>query len=314
VIRRVFALLGGGAALLTFASCSTFDTDNAATVNGTDITVDDLDAVRDDIAANPDQFADATDLDAAGAANGDLTRAVLSVLANNVVARAVIAEAGAAVTDQHLADARAALGAAAPDGPAIDALAERQALFTVLDELPAPEATQLQAMYEERPAATGAVCIQLVSADTEDAAATTADALRAGEPVATSEGVEMQSGCFPVEQLSGGLGAEEQDLLLNGTPGDVSNPIPPDAATGSPTWTVVRIQPWSDAEAGLTALFAGTSADPSTPPPSAGRLALAGALVTADVTVASEYGKWDQLSGSVVALTPAAEDATTGAA
>ena len=46
MIRRVFALLGGGAALLTFASCSTFDTDTAATVNGTDITVDDLQSVR----------------------------------------------------------------------------------------------------------------------------------------------------------------------------------------------------------------------------------------------------------------------------
>jgi hypothetical protein len=304
VIRPVFALLGGGAALLTFASCSTFDTGNAATVNGTDITVDQLDAVRDDIAANPDQFANASDLDASGAANGDLTRAVLGVLVNNAVGRSVLADAGVTVTDQQVADAKAALGADAPEGPALDALAQRQAIGTALDELPAPDATRLQAMYEEHPAATGAVCIQIVSTDTEAAAEAAAGALRAGEAPPAADGVQTQAGCFPVEQISGALGAEDQALLLNGRPGDVSNPIAPDPA-GSPTWTVVQVQPWADAEAGLTALFAGTAADGTTPPPSAGRLALAGALVTADITVASEYGKWDHLSGTVIALTPA---------
>jgi hypothetical protein len=307
VTRRVFALLGGGAALLTFASCSTFDTDNAATVNGTDITVDDLNAVRDDIAANPEQFANASDLDASGAANGDLTRAVLGVLVNNAVARSVLADAGAAVTDQQRSDARAALGADAPEGPALDALVERQALGTALDELPAPDAARLQAIYEERPAATGAVCVQIVSAATEEAATSAAAALRAGEAPAAADGVQIQPGCFPVEQISASLGAEDQDLLLSGKPGDVSAPIPPDVAAGTPTWTVVQIQSWAEAEEALNALFAGTAADGAAPPPPAGRLALVGALVTADVTVASEYGKWDQLSGSVIALTAPAD-------
>jgi hypothetical protein len=314
VIRRVFALLGGGAALLTFASCSTFDTDTAATVNGTDIPVDDLEAVRDDIAANAEQFATAADLDEFGAVNGDLTRAVLSVLVNNAVARSVLADAGSSVTDEQLAEATSALGEGVPDGPAARALAERQALGEALDDLPAPDATQLQAKYEDRPASTGVVCAQIVSATTEDAAVGAAAALEAGEDVATSDDVQAQSGCFPIEQLSGALGADDRELLLNGKPGDVSDPIAPDAEAGSPTWTVVQLQPWADAEAALTELFAGTTSGGGTPPPSPGRLTVTGALATADVTVASEYGRWDQLSGNVVALSPAAEDGTAGAA
>jgi SurA-like protein len=313
VIRRVFALVGGGAALLTFASCSTFDTGDAATVNGTDITVDDLQAVRDDIAANAEQFATGADLDQFGGVNGDLTRAVLSVLVNNAVARSVLADAGASVSDAQMAEATSALGEGVPEGPATQALAEREALGQALDGLPAPDAAQLQAKYEDRPASTGVVCAQIVSATTEDAAVDAAEALEAGEAPPTSDGVQAQSGCFPVEQLSGSMGVDDRDLLLSGRPGDVSDPIAPDAEAGSPTWTVLQLQPWAQAEADLTALFAGTTPD-GTPPPSPGRLMVTGALATADVTVASEYGRWDQLSGNVVALTPAAEDATAGAA
>jgi hypothetical protein len=168
-------------------------------------------------------------------------------------------------------------------------------------------------MYEDRPASIGVVCVQIVSAATEQQATDVAAALEAGEAPESADGVETQTGCFPIEQLSGALGVEDRDLLLNGEPGDVSQPIAPDVQAGSPTWTVVQVQPWADAEAEITALFAGTTAG-GTPPPAPGRLTVTGALATADVSVASEYGRWDQLSGNVVALTPAAEDGTAGPA
>jgi len=51
VTRRALALLGSAAALLALTSCATFDTSTAATVNGADIPISDLDAIRDAIAA-----------------------------------------------------------------------------------------------------------------------------------------------------------------------------------------------------------------------------------------------------------------------
>ena len=307
--------LGGGAALLTFASCSTFDTDNAATVNGTDITSDQLDAVRDHIADNADQFASAEDLDDAGEAKGDLTRAVLSVLIRNDVARHVLAAAGGTLTDEQLAEAKAGLGGDdLPEGPAADALIQRNALGAALDTLPAPDADQLRSLYDDQPASTGVVCLQIVSAPTKDAIEAAAGSLRAGESPATGGDLQSQAACIPVEQLGGGLAVDDLDLLLNGQPGDVSGLIGPDASAESPTWTVIRLQPWADAEQSLTALFAGTAAADGSTPPTPGQLALAGALVTADVTVSSSYGKWDPLAGGVVALTSAPEGDTTGAA
>lgn len=310
MIRRVFALLGGGAALLTFASCATFETDNAATVNGTDISADAVDAVRAQIAANPDEFTGGQGFDSFGDAGGDLTRAVVAALVSNEVASDILDQAGAPLTAEQVTAARDELGNA-PDGAATDMVARLNASGRAIDELPTLDAV-LQARYETLPASTGVVCLDIVSVPDEAAAMAATVSMRGGSVPVPADGTQVDSLCLTLDQALGALSADEQDFVLDGQPGDVLAPLAPREGDTTGTWTVLRIQPWADAEGGFPEVFTRTGAD-GTAPPSRGQMLMIGALATADVTVSSAYGRWDGLTGEIVALTPAAEPAADAA-
>ena len=168
--RRVLALLGGAATLLALNSCATFDTSAAATVNGTDITIDELDTIRQALADEPATFQLGSDsFDDAGAANGDLTRQALSLLIDNEIIRDALERAGTSVSDDDLAAAIEQMSTSANPVPedVQQALAYSSAGTSALDALTAPDPATLQPLYEERPASTGAVCLVVVSASTE---------------------------------------------------------------------------------------------------------------------------------------------------
>ena len=91
VNRRVLVLLGGVVAAATLSSCATFDSNTAATVNDTDISVDELDEIRTGLAEQPASFQlDTGNFDDAGAANGELTRQALSLLIDNEMIRTAL--------------------------------------------------------------------------------------------------------------------------------------------------------------------------------------------------------------------------------
>ena len=292
--RRALALLGSAAALLALTSCATFDTSTAATVNGADIPISDLDAIRDAIAAEPATFALGTEnFDDTGAANGDLTRQALSLLIDNEIILEALARAGAPVSDDAMAAAMQSLNASANPVPAgaQQALAYQSAGTAALGALTAPDPASLEDLYNERPASTGAVCLVIVSASTEDEAIAAQTTLEAGGTVEATDTVQTQDGCTPIGGLSQAFAGDDISFFLDAAPGAVSRVFPPDAS-GNTNYQVIQIQTWDDALEQFTA----------TVQQQPGALAKAAAFLDADIAVASEYGRWDRTSQSVVAV------------
>lgn len=315
MIRRVFGLLGGGAALLTFASCSTFDTGTAATVNGTDITVDQLDAVRDSMAADPTawQFTD-ENFDAAGEVDGDLTRSVLRFLIQNEVFADALDSAGVTVTEAQLADATANVESQISSAPedVRDALATGQAAQAALNDLQAPDPATMEATYEDRPAATGIVCLRAATSTSKDEVESALRAFEDGGAVTATDTLLVDDRCLLVQASDPAADTvvskfppAQADVLLSATPGNLL-PIVSGSTSASDdlSWQVIQVMHWDDAIDSFGELLAQRPAD----------AAVGGAYARAEVSVSSEYGRWDPLSVNVVALTPAAEGDSAGAA
>ena len=287
-------LLGGVVAAATLSSCATFDSNTAATVNGTDISVDQLDAIRTGLAEQPASFQlDTANFDDTGAANGELTRQALSLLIDNEVIRTALDDAGAPVTDEALAAVSDQLSASGGDTglPAAvqAALAYQSAGSAALDALEPADPASFETAYNERPASTGVVCLEIASAPTEAEAQAAADALAAGTPVATSDTVAVNDGCVPLNTLASAFPPEDVAWFLAAGPGDVSEIFPPSAADTA-SYQVIKMQTWDDALEKFTTVVTSSPGD----------LAKAAAFLTADIAVASEYGRWDVVSQSVV--------------
>jgi hypothetical protein len=318
VIRRVFALLGGGAALLTFASCSTFETDNAATVNGTDITVDQLEKMGSQISSVEglrEEF-----IDQFGGASGDLQRNLLALLIDNEVATELLESRGRPLTQADL-DAAAELGAASQNADIFeagddiaDALATSAAIASAIPEVAGPSDEQIDAAYAEQPASLGVVCANQIVVGSEGAAVDAAERLAAGEAIgAVSDAVGSTGGteligtsgapCPDLSDLATSLPAETYDAVLHAKPGVPLGPFSFPGAEGGRIWVVLQVQLLDDARANLTAAI---DANP-------GNLSYLGAASTADVWISSEYGTWNAATRSVVPVTPAADSAADAA-
>jgi hypothetical protein len=318
VIRRVFALLGGGAALLTFASCSTFDTDNAATVNGTDITVDRLEKIGSQISSVEglrEEF-----IDQFGGASGDLQRNLLALLIDNAVATDLLESRGRPLTQADL-DAAAEQGAASQNADIFEAgddiaeaLTTSAAIAAAIPEVSGPSDEQIAAAYAEQPASLGVVCANQIVVESESEAVDAAEQLAAGEPInAVSDAVGATGGteligtsgapCPDLSDLASSLPPATYDAILQAKPGVPLGPFSFPGDGGSRIWVVLQVQQLADAEANLTAAI---DANP-------GNLSYLGAAATADVWISSEYGTWDAATRSVVPVTPAAEAAADAA-
>jgi hypothetical protein len=320
VIRRVLALLGGGAALLSFASCSTFDTDDAATVNGTSIPAEQLSKMGEQLSSVEGLREDF--VDSFGSPSGDLQRNLLGLLIDNQVASAFLESRGRPLTQADRDAGREELSAQGNDalieaGDEIaDALTTSAAIATAIPEIAAPTPEQIAAAYADRPASLGVVCANQIVVDAEGPARDAAELLAAGETAdavaetvgATAAGTELigTSGapCPDLADLANSLPPDVYRSVLDAKPGVPLGPFSFPNGDGTDTWVVLQVQELADAEADLTAAIA-------TNP---GNLSYLGAAATADVWVSSEYGAWDAPTRSVVALTPAAEPAAPGAA
>ncbi|WP_117000604.1 peptidyl-prolyl cis-trans isomerase [Desertimonas flava] len=240
--------------------------DVAATVNGTDITVDDFEATLLSLGA-PD------------VAPADQVRTVLTEeIVNLVIVDAL--EAAGVDPDEG-----------AEDDETFDARSARYR--SLLADAGLVDVAERQEAYEEAGEVDGVMCLGLVAVDEADDDALDAlrDALEAGDDfgaAATDAGFSPlavgQSGpCFAVSTIPESLSEPLAEAVADAGVGELSEPIELEGSE-----YVVFAQPFEDVASLLTRDLA--------------EAAVADLLDGVEVTVNSRYGRWDPATSSVVAL------------
>ncbi len=330
--------------------------DDAATADGTAISVDELD---DTIEAFAGQGVLGLSIDADTSTVGaDGARTTLTVLIQNVLSADLLDSLGVEpLADSDRDEQFQALVASQPQFGELDdhgqqVVTDNVVQFGQLDDVTVDDLGDLESRYEASPASLGVVCAQLFTATDSDAAVAAVNALADGDEFAD---VESRYGVpdDTIEQATEGTDAvatagddttsgdttNSGDTTTAGDPGtDASAPTassePADASPFSCTPLRSFASLGADVTAPLLDVPAGAAAVVDTgsgvyvldigsydevsaplhdvlssPPPSAsgsaeslGRMLLDGYMATADVSVNPRYGRWDPLSGSVVAL------------
>jgi parvulin-like peptidyl-prolyl isomerase len=298
VPRRVAATLVA-VAWLGLGGCAAGDT--AATVNGARVRAGDLEQTVNDFVA----LGEATLL--AGAVDGETVRGLLTSLIRAQVTDTVIKDSGESVNDGDLAAARVELES--QDVPGLpdtlrDLILRLNAAQAVLGRVPAPPADEIARRYASDPKSVGMLCLRhLVVNEESEARSALADlgtapsddtfAKVAGkysfEPGANESGGALrgQAGeCISINEYQAGF---DRDFVRGALAARAGVPTQP--VKSSFGWHVIYVRPFESVRESVTANM---SAAP-------GEYLLLGALATADITVASRYGRWDPLAGSVVA-------------
>lgn len=293
--RLIAALLLVGA----LASCGT--TQDAATINGVGVRTADLDqTIADFVAVGEAQLTN-------GVADGETVRGLLTSLIRAQATTQVIAAAGESITD---ADRAAVLAQVEQqdltDFPDTlrDLIVELNAATTVLGRIKAPSAEVIAEQYANNPKSLGMLCVrhlvvtdealakkayaELGSAPSDDEFAAVAGKYST-EPNAKETGGALtgQTGdCIGINEWQAGFDPDFVAGALGARTGVPTKPV-----QSSFGWHVIFIRPFTAVGESLTANL--TSAP--------GEYLLLGALADADITVATRYGRWNPLAGSVVA-------------
>ncbi|MFM8264589.1 MAG: peptidylprolyl isomerase [Acidimicrobiia bacterium] len=287
------------AALVTLTGCAASDA--AATVNGSAVSTDDLEqTVRDFVAVGETTLLN-------GAADGDTVRGLLTSFIRARITDAVIAASGESVTDDDLAAVRDELDAqnvaGLPD-TLRDLIVKLNAAQAVLARIPAPSSDEVAARYANNPKSLGMLCLRHLVVKEEsqarsalvelgDAPSDEKFAQVAGkfsyEPGAAESGGALrgQTGeCIAINEYQAGF---DRDFVRGALAARTGVPTQP--VKSSFGWHVIFVRPFEAVRESVTASL--TS--------SAGEYLLLGALADADISVATRYGRWDPLAGSVVA-------------
>lgn len=287
------------AALVTLTGCAASDA--AATVNGSAVSTDDLEqTVRDFVAVGETTLLN-------GAADGDTVRGLLTSFIRARITDAVIAASGESVTDDDLAAVRDELDAqnvaGLPD-TLRDLIVKLNAAQAVLARIPAPSSDEVAARYANNPKSLGMLCLRHLVVKEESQARSALVALGdapsdekfaqvAGkfsyEPGAAESGGALrgQTGeCIAINEYQAGF---DRDFVRGALAARTGVPTQP--VKSSFGWHVIFVRPFEAVRESVTASL--TS--------SAGEYLLLGALADADISVATRYGRWDPLAGSVVA-------------
>ena len=355
---RALRRLAAGAVVLAIAS-SLADrpaaaADDAATADGTAISVDELD---DTIEAFAGQSVLGLSIDPETSTVGaDGARTTLTVLIQNVLSAGLLDSLGVEPLADSDRDAKfQSLVASQPQFGELDdhgqqVVTDNLVQFGQLDEITVDDLGDLESRYEASPVSLGVVCAQLFTATDEDAAVAAVNALADGDEFAD---VESRYGVpdDTVEQATEGTeavatagddttsgdttsgdttaaGHEHRDSgpTASSEPADASpfscTPLRSFASLGADVTAPLLEVPAGaaavvDTGSGVYVLDIGSYDEVSaplhdvlsSPPPAAsgtqeslGRMLLDGYMATADVSVNPRYGRWDPLSGSVVAL------------
>ena len=281
------------------ASCG--GVDSAAVVNGAVIRSADLEQTVTDFAAVGE-----TEI-VAGATDGETVRGLLTSLIRAEVTNQVLADASAIVTDDDRNSVRAELNLDAESGvpqTLIDLIIELNAATLALGRVSPPTSEAIAERYDSNPKSLGMLCLRHLVVETK-AIAKQARTELGSSP--TDEQFARVAGKYSVEpnaETSGGIlsGQSGDCISLNEyqagfDPDFVAGAL--DARTGVPTapvqstfgWHIIYVRPFDAVAESVTVNL--NSA--------AGEYLLLGALADADINVASRYGRWDPLAGSVVA-------------
>jgi len=287
------------AALVTLTGCAAGDV--AATVNGSTVSADDLEqTVRDFVAVGETTLLN-------GAVDGDTVRGLLTSLIRARITDTMIAAGGKSVTEADLAAVRDDLdaqnAAGLPD-TLRDLIVELNAAQAVLARVPAPSDDEVAARYANNPRSLGMLCLRHLVVKEESQARTALAELGdapsdekfaqvAGkfsfEPGAAESGGALrgQTGeCIAINEYQAGF---DRDFVRGALAARTGVPTQP--VKSSFGWHVIFVRPFEAVRENVTASLA----------TSAGEYLLLGALADADISVASRYGRWDPLAGSVVA-------------
>ncbi len=146
------------------------------------------------------------------------------------------------------------------------------------------------------------MCVRHVVVATEAEADEALDEIRAGgdieaiaiersiDPAAAESGGAIESGdraCLPTAEASQGTDPAFVAAAVTSTPGEPVGPVQTPFG-----WHVIEARPFDEIADSLIAVY----------DEQAGELMFAGFLASADVTVNPVYGRWDGVSGTVVAL------------
>lgn len=294
--RRLISLL---VATIALAACGT--TDNAATYNDVDILSADLEqTVTDFVAIGEAQSTN-------GVVDAEAVRGLLTSLIRAEAVNQVIADAGESVTEEDLASAREQLteqGADALPETLRELIVKLNAAQAVLGRVQAPSPEDIAQRYNSNPKSLGLLCVRHLVVNDESTADTAREEL-GNNP--TDEEFASVAGKYSTEP-----NAKESGGTLTGQSGECiainewQSSFDPDfvagalaARTGIPTkpvkssfgWHVIFIRPFTAVSESVSANFAEAP----------GEYLLLGALADADISVASRYGRWDPLVGTVVA-------------
>lgn len=294
--RRLVALL---ALTTVLVSCAT--TENAATVNGVAVRADALEQTIKDFAAVGE-----TEI-VNGSADGDTVRGLLTSLIRAEATKQVIDAAGVAVTESDREDVRTQLAGQDTTGlpqSLVDLIIELNAANAALGRVPAPDADVVASRYAKDPKSLGMLCLRHLVVNDEK----TAKRARAELGDAPSDGdFATVAGKYSIEpnakETGGALkGQTGECMAINEyqagyDPGFVRGAL--DARAGVPSqpvksafgWHIIFVRPF-------TAVSESVSTSLTNAP---GEYLLLGALAEAKINVASRYGKWNPLSGQVVA-------------
>jgi parvulin-like peptidyl-prolyl isomerase len=299
-VKRALAAATAVVAVLALSSCDAVgDTETAATVGSSEVSVDQLQGVIEAL-GNSEQGAIDPVTNTIG---GDSARLYLTALIQTEANEQFLAEHGEQITDE---DRQAALATLTlPDGlpdDVVQLIADSQATTTVQQRIPALAADEVAARYAESPAALGMVCVRQVVLPTKAAADEVIDDLADGATIAdlvdrsTDEASKANGGavqgddgapCLVTPLAAQSLGSEVVLALADAKPGDIVGPV-----QGAAGWHVLEVRPYEEVSDAANALVQQYG----------GQLLFVGFLSGTDVSVDPRYGRWDAAVGSVIAL------------
>jgi len=296
VPRRLISLL---VATVALAACGT--TDNAATYNDVEILSADLErTVTDFVTIGEAQSTN-------GVVDAETVRSLLTSLIRAEAVNQVIADAGESVTDEDIAAVREQLAEQGADElpeTLRELIVQLNAAQAVLGRVQAPSPEDIAQRYNNNPKSLGMLCVShLIVKDksTADSAREelgdnpTDDEFASVAGKYSTEPNAKESGGALTGQSGDCIGINEWQSSYD--PAFVAGALA--ARTGIPTkpvkssfgWHVIFIRPFTAVSESVSANFAEAP----------GEYLLLGALADADISVASRYGRWDPLAGTVVA-------------
>jgi PPIC-type PPIASE domain len=303
VIRPALAV----GVLAALAGCSSVEGNStAASVEGTDVTIDDYQALLQEAVANPEIFGLEED-PATGTLPATTGRQLLSLMVQGAANEEFLAQAGESVTDDDRQAARETLGEDSQlfdlSDDFVSLVVDLEAATSARSRIAAPDAAELERRYTTSPETLGVMCVRHVVVEAEAEADEVLDDIHDGadietlaversiDPIAATNGGAVESGgnvCIPNAEAVAGTDPAFVAAAVTSTPGEPVGPV-----QTSFGWHVIEARPYEEVSESLTALF----------DQSAGDLLYGGFMVDADVTVDPRYGRWNGAAASVVPLT-----------